>query len=388
VRFGETKRSPRSYARLLCLCAALAAAPAYAADEAEPLEFITAREWGMGGRHVALADDDSALLTNPAALVGRQRSLTLADLGIRLIGPVFDIADLVAGGGMDTSTLTQFLDENDYKVYAGLDVTGPLALGYTGGGLGFGIFNKTKFIVNVASATSINVRAGEDLLLAGGYARRFELGNDHALDAGAAAKGFVRGQTKGSRGIIETVGLASNPAEVLNDPFTLTTGVGIDLGLRWSRRQWAAGLVCRDLFSPALATTYASASEFFGSGSGDSAYVSLPRSLDVGAAWTPELGRLGEIMDSLVVAADYKDILDLFSLAPRNPILNVSLGVESKVLNIVTLRAGIADALLAAGVGIDLSVFTISLSVFGTELGLEPGDRPCYNLLVDFKFKY
>jgi hypothetical protein len=62
--------------------------------------------------------------------------------------------------------------------------------------------------------------------------------------------------------------------------------------------------------------------------------------------------------------------------------------METRVLHIVTLRAGIADALLSAGAGIDLSVFTLNLSIFGAELGLEPGDRPCYNLLVDFNFKY
>jgi hypothetical protein len=342
----------------------------------------------MGGRHVALADDTSVLLTNPAGLADTPRSLTLADLGIRLIGPVFDIADLVSGGDLSTSSLTDFLDMNDYKVYAGMEIAGPLALGYSGGGMGFGFFNKTKFIVNVAGASSINVKSGEDILLAGGYARQFDLGKGHELDAGITAKGFVRGETKGTRGIIEAVDLASNPGDVLNDPFTLTTGVGLDLGLRWAWKRLAAGLVCRDLFSPAIATVYPSASGFFGSSGGDSSYVALPRSLDFGLAWTPELGRLGEIMDSLILAADYKDILDLFSLASRNPILNASLGMETRVLHIVTLRAGIADALLSAGAGIDLSVFTLNLSIFGTELGLEPGDRPCYNLLVDFNFKY
>jgi hypothetical protein len=378
-------RSRLPHACLLCLCAAWAAAPAFAADTIEPPDFTTARQWSMGGRHVALADDSSVLLTNPAGLADAPRSLSLADLGLRMIGPVFEIADLVAGGDLSTASLVNFLDENDYKVYAGLDLTGPLALGYTGGGLGFGMFNKTRFIVNVASAVSIKVSAGEDVLLAGGYAHRFDLGS-HELDVGVTAKGFVLGETSGSRGIVETVDLVSSPGDVLGDPFTLTTGVGIDVGLRWAWKQLSAGLVCRDLFSPALATVYPSAAECFGS-SGESTYVSLDRSLDFGVAWKPELGRLGEVMDHLVIAADYKDILDLWSLTPRNPILNASIGMETQVLNIVTLRAGIEDALLAAGVGIDLSVFTMNLSVFGTELGLEPGDRPCYNLLFDFDFK-
>jgi len=376
-------------ARLACLFLAVSGIPAFATDNpVAPFDFSTPRERAMGGRHVALADDSSVLLTNPAGLADVPKSFTVADLGIRMIGPVFDIADLVAGGNLTTSSLTDFLAKNDYKLYAGFDLSGPLALGYTGGGMGFGLFNKTKLIVNVASATAIHVTTGEDLLLSGGYARRFDLGKGHELDAGFAAKGFVRGEILSSMGIIEAVDLASNPADALSDPFTLTTGVGLDAGLRWAWRQLAAGLVCRDLFSPAIATKYASASDFFSSAPGVSSYVALPRSLDVGVAWTPALGRLGEVMDSLVFALDYKDILDLFALAPRNPILNASFGAEARVLNIVTLRAGVADALLAAGAGLDLHVFTLNLSVFGTELGLEPGERPCYNLLLDFDFKY
>jgi hypothetical protein len=381
-------RSRLSPARLLILCVAMTAVPTFASDVIDPLDFSTARERSMGGRHVALADDTSVLLTNPAGLKSVPRTLSVADLGIRMIGPVFDIMDLVSGGGLSTSSLTDFLDKHDYKLYAGLDVSGPLALGYSGGGMGFGVFNKTQFSVNVAGATSITVKTGEDILLAGGYAWRFDLGNEHELDAGVTAKSFVRGETKGSRGIIEAVDLASKPGDILNDPFTFTSGVGLDLGLRWSRKQLAAGLVCRDLFSPAIATEYSSASAFFGSGSGDASYVRLPRSLDLGVAWTPELGKMGEVMDSFVLAVDYKDILDLFSLTPRNPILNASIGAEAKVLHIVTLRTGIADALLSAGAGIDLNAFEMNLSVFGTELGLEPGDRPCYNLLIDFDFKY
>jgi len=88
------------------------------------------------------------------------------------------------------------------------------------------------------------------------------------------------------------------------------------------------------------------------------------------------------------MAMDYTDILDLTSPLPRNPILNVSLGVETRVLDIVTLRVGIDEALLSAGVGLDLGVFTLNIAAFGQELGLDPGDRPYYNLLVDFDFKY
>ena len=284
------------------------------------------------------------------------------------------------------------MSDNAYKLYTGVDISGPLALGYTGGGLGFGLFNDTKLIANVASVSSINIEAVEDILLAGGYAVRLDLGKGHELAAGVSAKGFVRGDVSPSMGIVEAMGLVSDPTALLQDTFTLATGIGIDTGLRWSwNDRVAVGLACSDLYSPAIVTKYTSIQAFVSNPAtakkGSSTYEALDRSLDIGTMWSPDLDRAGLIIDSLVVALDYKDILDLFSSIPRNPILNASLGVEARILDIVTLRAGIADTLLSAGAGFDFGLFSLSVAAYGTELGLDPGERPVYNLLIDTRFK-
>jgi hypothetical protein len=243
--------------------------------------------------------------------------------------------------------------------------------------------------VNVASVTSIGVTAQEDLMLTGGYALRFDLGKGNELSAGVSAKGFVRGDVSKATDILGAVSLAGNPLSVLDSPFTLATGIGLDAGLRWDwKGKLAAALVCHDIYSPAIVTQYSSTTAFIGSVPGASSYDTVKRGLDAGFMWAPSLGRLGQVLDSLTLALDYRDILDLFNPVPRNPILNVGLGLETRVLDIVTLRAGISDALPSAGIGLDLSVFTINIAAYGAELGLDPGDRPYYNLLVDFDFKY
>jgi hypothetical protein len=376
---------------LALLAFAFAAAPAARALDAP--DFSSPREKSMGGRHVALADDFSVLLTNPAGLASVPRRFSAGDLGIQLTGPIFDIVDLASTGMPSNSSITDFLASHDWKLNAGFDISGPIALGYTGGGLGFGLFNKTKLLVNVASMNSISVTASEDVMLSGGYAVRLDLGKGHALDAGVSAKGFVMGDIAKIMGIAEALELKNSPSSILSNNFILTTGIGLDAGLRWSwNGRLAAGLVYRDLFSPAISTTYSSFPDFIsnpsGSKLGSASYESLKGKLDFGLAWTPALGRLGEVIDSLSLAMDYKDILGLLDPVPRNAILNLSLGVETKFLQIVTLRAGIADALPSAGGSLNLGAFTLSLAAFGTELGLDPGDRPCYNLLVDFDFKY
>ena len=366
------------------------AAPSFALDA---FDFSSPREKAMGGRHVALADDFSVLLSNPAGLADVPKKLSVADLGVQVMGPVFDIANMIASGNASTQAILDFLAANNYKLFAGMDISGPAAFGYTGGGLGFGLFNKTKLTFNVASASNIGVKAVEDLLLSGGYAIRFDLGKDHALSAGISAKGFVRGDVSPNMGIIEAVGLISNPMALLAKPFNLSTGVGVDAGLRWSwRDQLAAGLACRDAYSPAIVTKYTSLSGFISDPANSkpdpSTFETLKRSLDFGFMWSPDLGRLGQVLDSLVIAVDYRDILDLASPVPRNAILNASVGLELRVLDIVSLRAGINETLLSAGAGIDLGVFKLNVAAFGRELGLDPGNRPYYNLLVDFDFKY
>lgn len=383
----------RRFVRIAALSASLAVFASSLAAQAQPpldpFSFLSPREKSMGGRHVALADDFSVMLANPAGLADMPKKLSAADLGIQAIGPVFDIANLVVGGDTSVNAITNFLAKDNYKLYAGLDISGPLAFGYTGGGLGFGLFNDTSMNVNVASVSSIGVDAREDILLAGGYALKFDLGKGNELAGGVSAKGFVRGDIFKSMGILEAVGLTSNLGSILDSPLTISTGIGIDAGLRWSwDGRLAAGLVCHDLYSPAISTQYASTTAFLNATPGTPSYNTVKRSLDAGFMWAPALGRLGQIIDSFVVALDYRDILDLLNPVPRNPILNVGLGVETRVLDIVTLRAGISDALLSAGVGLDLGVFTINIAAYGAELGLDPGDRPYYNLLVDFDFKY
>jgi len=389
----------RRFAPCLALCISLTLAAQVAhALALDPFDFSSASDKSMGGEHAALADDFSVILSNPAGLADAPSRFSAADIGVQAIGPVFDIANLILGNSTSISNLTNFLANNNFRIHAGADITGPFAFGYTGGGLGFGLFNKTGLTMDISGVASIDVEAVEDLLLTGGYAFRLDLGKGHELAMGVTGKGFVRGDISPSMGITELddyISGATSPLSILADTFTLTTGIGLDAGLRWSwDGQVAAGLVCHDIYSPAIVTQYSSFMGFLsdpaGAAAGEPApiYDTLDRKLDFGLMWKPSLGRLGEIIDSFVLAADYNDILDLLNPLPRNPILNVSLGLEARVLDIVSLRAGINEALLSAGIGLDLGVFTLNLAAYGTELGLDPGNEPYYNLLVDFDFKY
>ncbi|MBL8967771.1 MAG: hypothetical protein JNG85_12260 [Spirochaetaceae bacterium] len=374
-------------AAALCLSAALASA--------QPIEAFKAsspREIAMGGSHAAVADDFYSLLANPAAMVAVKPELFASRLAIGASGPVFDLANLMLGGGDIMTALADLLAKNDYKLYAGLEIAGPLAFGYVGEGLGFGLFNRTRMSLNSASVTSLRVLASEDILLTGGYAYRFLLGKGHALDLGLLAKGFIRGELDARDSLVGIQNLISGSSSILARPFYLTTGIGFDLGLRWNwEERFSAGLVCRDAYSPGLISEYTSLLGFVGNpGSAltGSRSAKVPTDLAVGGSWSPDLGILGRYVDDFILAIDYRDILDLARPMPRNAILNLGLGLEVRALDIISVRIGFSEALLAAGIGFDLGAFKLEAAAWGSELSDEPGGRPIYNLLLAFDFIY
>ncbi len=114
----------------------------------------------------------------------------------------------------------------------------------------------------------------------------------------------------------------------------------------------------------------------------------VARQLDGGISWSMPAGGFWGLVDSFVVAIDYRRILDLLETFPRNPALNLGIGVESRFLDIISVRAGLSEGYPTAGASLDLSVMRLDLSVWGSELGLEPGARPSFNLMTTLDFSY
>jgi hypothetical protein len=62
--------------------------------------------------------------------------------------------------------------------------------------------------------------------------------------------------------------------------------------------------------------------------------------------------------------------------------------VEVVMLQILALRAGFNEGYFSAGLGLNLTFFSLNLTMFGSELSTEPGLRPVYNLLLGLEFRY
>lgn len=353
----------------------------------------------MGGTHAALADDLSTLFGNPAGFRSAGPELSLAELTIGLSGPVFDLAGIAVQasgeGGLESLLTSGAVLSLLRSLRARFGLVGPISFGYVGNGLGFGFFNDTVLRVTSSGVVpSITVTARETFSLAGGYAFRIPLGSEqHSLDIGALLKAFVRGEVTLKRDLLGLLSLFENVSAdvILDSPFNLDVGIGIDAGLRYNyQERFAAGIAVRDAYAPYLRNAYGAFRTL--TEGGDPAapeYLLTPLDLSVGIAFRPNLGRLDRVISDLSLLLDYSDILD-FAVQPgaaRNPVLHVGLGAEVVLLDSLALRFGFAQGLFSAGLGIDLSFFSLNLSMFGQELSTEPGLAPTYNVVLGTEFR-
>ncbi|MCX7023315.1 MAG: hypothetical protein NT080_01680 [Spirochaetes bacterium] len=381
----------RSLIRFAAVVALTMTVPAAWTQTSSSLTMPSVRWTALGGRHVAVADDYYSIFTNPAGFVEEDAVVSFSRISLDVAGPMFDIAAMIAGGGDPIAEITNLLDDRQ-RLYARFDLVGPLSIGYVGDGLGLGLFVRETATLNVTSITNASFKVAFDALVVGGYAHRFDLGGGQLLDAGFMPKGFVRNSFAQGGTITAVMGEVAN---VMSDGvYEVATGIGLDAGARWS---WdaiglGAGLVVRDLLTPVMTSTYTSYSDFASDPSaarvGDMEAALAPPDLSIGVKYQPSWGFLRALDTNLVLMLDYEDAFSSFRTLARNPILNVGAGAELRLLEILSFRVGLKDALPTVGFGADLSLFTMGFSMYGEELGLEPGSRPVFNMILSLEFEY
>jgi hypothetical protein len=354
----------------------------------EPFVMPSARFAGLGGRHAAAGDDFYALFTNPAAFVDVNDQFSIAELSVSTYGPVFELIDLFRenAGSADDLDISGIVGSGGFA--AGFEMGGPLSLGWVGRGLGLGIFNRVKSTAAVRGSKIRPLMSGE-FLLVGGYSFRIVNINGHRLDAGFLGKGFFRGSLDMEASIFDAASLLDDP---MDRPFMTSLGLGLDLGIRYTfRENFTVALVCFDAYSPVLVTPYDSMTAF-GDKAGPSdkgaSYATVDRQLDLGLRYRIRSVAIEKYISAITIMADYHDFSDLFALIPRNPVLNLGFGLEIKVLNALSFRFGLADALPAFGMGLDLAFMTLDFAIRGKELGLDPGVQPTYALDLGLLFRY
>ena len=348
----------------------------------------------MGGYHAALADDVSVLFSNPAGYRTADPELSVSELTLNLSGPIFDMTNLFLEGGDLVSNPKTWEIFN--SLHSGINLLGPVAVGFVGDGIGFGVYNHTDIIIETPTATDIESTITEEMVLTGGYSFRvpaFE-GTRHTLDLGVSMKGFLRSESGFSYSLLlindflDRIG----PDLIMDEPYANISGIGFDVGVLYSYGdQFAFGLVGQDVFSPTLRNDYTSLNEYLdGTATPSQSGGVLPFQLHAGVRYSPPLGIFHDYFSDINLYFDYRDMFDFlfFPELATNPVLHLSLGAEVHMLEILALRAGLYEGLLSAGVGVDLNFAKFNLAMYGSEESIEPGMQPVYNVIIGLEFRY
>ncbi|MDR1247894.1 MAG: hypothetical protein LBK63_01200 [Treponema sp.] len=342
------------------------------AEDMAPLALSSTRSLGMGGAHVAYTDDVYALFVNPAALQ-RANQGSGFELSPAFVGPFFDLLDLAGSAGDDlTGSLGDFAKETGGKIPLGIDLRGPLSIGYTANGLGFGLWNRVHLDAAVIG-TDIDASVLVDLILNYGMSFSVLSLENHEVDAGFVVKPFLRAKAGMAVTALDAIGGGlDNMFDEFNVP--LIAGAGFDLGFMYRfHEDLSVGMTIDDVY-----TGGSRISTLYGDDDGVSSYR-IPATLNLGVAYTlrpiPLLG--------LAFMLDYRDVTNLFQAddyTRRNPILNLAFGTELSILQFLKLRVGLNEMLPAAGAGFVAKAFQFNVAIYGREMSNEPGGFSAYGL--------
>ncbi len=354
------------------------------------------RTAAIGGLHTTLADGYDTLTANPAGFRSVPAGIQAAEVTMRLSGPVLSLSAIILEA-VDQGFETVFASPDTIsalqRLYASVGLFGPISFGFVGDGLGFAISNATDVTLRTVGTTELTAVAKEGLLLSGGFALRMPLPERAGeLDAGVLLKGFVQGASRIETSLLALPDLFTSfdTDLILGAPFDVATGLSVDLGLRYQILPWfAVGLTGQNLLAPAIVNTYDSLTGFLDNEDAVSETdARVPINVSAGVAFTPGLGGLDRHISDFKVLLDYRDGLDFWTDPDNaaNPLLKIAVGVEATLLDVASIRLGLAEGLPAAGLGLDLGVVEIDAVAFGDELTAEPGFRSIYNLMFGVRF--
>lgn len=343
----------------------------------------SARLSAIGGPHVAFTDDFSVLFTNPAGFQSVEAGWNYCDLTITTVGPIFDIVNVILEGDLaDIPGLIR-------GMYAGIDVVGPISFGYIGDGLGIGFFNTTGIFIENTTPMTVELIVDEEILLCSGYSFRMPIKSEnHILDIGFLLKCFIKGEIVITTSVLDLMSI--DAGTLMSEPFYLIAGIGLDLGILYSYKGiFTVGMVGKDVFTPVRRTEYSNISACFDGSGGTSENGIVPFNFAIGIEYNPELKRIKKHINDFRILLDYNDIFD-FIVHPetsKHPLLHIGLGLEIKLLKILSLRGGLYQGLLSAGFGVELGVFTLNIAMFGREFSSEPGLKSVYNIQIGLEFQ-
>lgn len=349
------------------------------ADNFKPQLHITpsVRQQGFGGFYTTDVDNFYGLYANPAMLGTHKKHSLFPGLGLTVSGPFDQMPDFFEGvSSQDLTNLAELLRKNNGLKF-GMNVQPLLSMGHVSGfGFGWGLCTDIFMSASVPNLSRSDINIGAETVLTAGFGFPIIHTDNHLLTVGITAKGFFQMSTLFNEGIISVSSKLQN-FDINDIPMYVTAGFGFDAGVYYSMCNCIDfAIVYHDPWSPAwVAKTDISNIKDFHFGS----MQTLEPKLSAGIAWRVQTAATRGAITSLRIMADYKNIFTPFKKLGRNPWLELNAGAELVLANIVSFRVGLNELYPACGIGFSFGHFKIDMSMYGKELGLEPGNSPCLN---------
>jgi hypothetical protein len=343
------------------------------------------------------------LFVNPAALMWSNQG-SILEISAALTGPLdklleddnlTKLMDTVKSMGGEASEMSSSLASLSAimpggKLPIGVDMRGPISMGYTANGLGLGLFSNISVDTRIIG-TNIQAKVYGDVMFNFGMAFNILRLKNHEISAGFVLKPFAR--VMGELGLKATSLVGGGDAmDALLDGVSipLIVGGGGDLGLqyRW-REDLVVGFAVNDIYTAGIGVY-----DVYGVSDPD-AYYRVKPAYNVGLSYTFRLSKAWEsapkALQSFYIAgmADWHNIQNVFTwddFEHRNPILDLSAGAELGLFNFLKLRVGLNEMLPSVGLGIEPGFFKLNFAIYGKELGNEPGQLS--TMAADFSLAF
>ena len=354
----------------LCCVFALLIVQVEPAFAAETYEFYNGvRSLGMGGARVAVVNDETALLVNPASL-GKLR-----DNFITLIDPELEIGqdtELITGtnllGFLDPqTTLNLTLARPEKRLHQRAQLFPSLVFP----NFGLGLYARYSTDAEVdATLTNLEMNYRNDYAAVLGFNFRLF---DGRVKLGFNARAINRVEV--SRTDIDATSTALTLSGLASEGF----GVGVDTGLvltaPWS---WLPTLAA--VYRDVGGTTYDVNDGMFLSTSTRPA--STPGTVDVGLAVFPIMGKRSRS----TVSVEYRDVLTAGEVADFNERLHY--GFEINLADAFFVRGGMNQNYWTAGLELAMLRYQFQVATYGEEIGDSTAKRQDRRYVGKFAFRF
>ncbi len=339
---------------------------------AERYEFYTgARQMGMGGASIAVVNDETALIQNPAALGKlREKYLTLVDPEVHMgetTAQILKDKDYDLTKTMDPQDLLDILNANpDKHFHSKIQLFPSLVFP----NFGIGLLASYNYDAEVTSATSeYNLRYRNDYGVLLGYNFRFF---DGIIKLGFNAKYINRVEIDDQYPTTST-GMAWK--DIVNEGTAIGSDVALMMTGPWQYLPTLA-LVLKDVGD----TSYSLGGGMFYSGRPEP--TKTDQTLDVGFSLSPILGKYSRMQ----LVAEYRDVMtdDDDEVTARR----LHYGLEFNFFDKLFLRGGMNQGYWTAGAEVASENMQFQFAAYGEEIGTRDAEREDRRYIFKFALRF